>query len=240
MTNSTFIRLAGPLQSWAALVVSGNFVRTEPAPTLSALRGLLAGALGAKRGEWPSWINDVQFTVREDKQARFADDFQTIGSREDEWNFRRRLAITQRMKAISVKQLAFKPAVGANAISRRTYLSDGEFIVRLTHEGHAEEIDQALSSPSFSLYLGRKAFPATFPFYLGTGPSDLLSVIPVVDPTAAAKGSLKSKSTVRIFETALGNGVSPAMEWVPAVANRTAWLQAVKSLNLQQRSTISA
>lgn len=64
MPSSTYIRLAGPLQSWAGLAVSGNFVRTEPRPTLSALRGLLAASLGAKRGQWPTWIDDVHFTLR--------------------------------------------------------------------------------------------------------------------------------------------------------------------------------
>ncbi len=60
----------------------------------------------------------------------------------------------------SVKQLKFTPAVGATSISRRTYLAESEFIVRATLDGHTEEIDQAFASPVFSVYLGRKAFPA--------------------------------------------------------------------------------
>ena len=238
MTSSTFIRLAGPLQSWAGLAVSGNFVRTEPSPTLSALQGLLAGALGAKRGHWPTWIDDVHFTVREDKKASFTEDYQTIGSREDEWEFRSRLALAQQMKARSVKQLAFNPSEHATVITRRSFVSDGEFVVRVTHEGHTEEIDQALASPVFSLYLGKKAFPATFPFYLGTGPSELLSLVPVVDGKAQGRKDVGAKSAVTIYETSLGAGVSPATEWAPTVPSRTAWLQAVKDLNLQQRATI--
>ncbi|MDU3173936.1 MAG: type I-E CRISPR-associated protein Cas5/CasD [Corynebacterium striatum] len=232
MPSSTYIRLAGPLQSWAGLAVSGNFVRTEPRPTLSALRGLLAASLGAKRGQWPTWIDDVHFTLREDKTPKYVDDFHTIGDREDEFTFRRRLAIMQQMKATSVKQLKFTPAVGATSISRRTYLAESEFIVRATLEGHTEEIDQSFASPVFSVYLGRKAFPATFPFYLGTGPAEMLSLIPALAPNAS------SKATVRIFEPSLGSGVSPESMSVPAVATRTDWLKGIKELSLHRHSTI--
>lgn len=233
MTSSTFIRLAGPLQSWAALAVSGNFIRTKSAPTLSGLQGLLAGALGAKRNDWPEWIYEVRFTVREDRKAQYTDDFQTIGIREDEWDFRSRLAIMQLMrKPKTASELALKPAVGSTAISRRTYLRDAEFIVRVTHERYAEEIDCALSSPEFSLYLGKKAFPATFPFYLGTGPSDLLSLIPVIVPGEKEKGS------VTVLEMLPGLTMSPFMEWVPVVSDRSAWLRRLQSLNLQKRTTV--
>lgn len=234
MTNSTFIRLAGPLQSWAALSITGNFVRTERTPTDTALKGLLAGALGFRRGQWASWVEDVSFTVREDANSSVVSDFQTIGSREDEFEFRKRLGIMQQMKAAkSIGQLSFKPAVGATAISRRTYLVDGEFIVRVTHPEHVEEIDQALSSPAFSTYLGRKAFPASFPFYLGTGNSDLLSQIPVVAPKAK-----DPKSSVLIHETALPTGVTPATEWVPAVNDRKEWIEAIQRLPLHRHKTI--
>lgn len=233
MTSSTYIRLAGPLQSWAGLAVSGNFVRTEPRPTASALRGLLAAALGARRGQWPTWLEDVYFTVREDKPPTYTDDFQTIGSREDEFSFRRRLAMMQQMKATSIKQLSFNPAVGATAISRRTYLADAEFIVRITHNGYTESIDSALRSPEFALYLGRKAFPAVFPFYLGTGSSDILPLIPAV----VAPGSTQAKTSVRVFDLALGEAAVPSTQWVPAVATRNEWLRKVDNLALHRRAT---
>lgn len=79
MSSSIFIRLAGPLQSWAGPAVSGNFIRTQQIPTLTGLQGLLVGALGAHRDEIPAWVKKVRFTVREDNKPIFVDDFQTIG-----------------------------------------------------------------------------------------------------------------------------------------------------------------
>lgn len=239
MPSSTFIRLSGPIQSWAGQSVSGNFIRTKPIPTLTGLRGLLAGALGARRDEIPEWISKVRFSVREDQTGSFVDDFQTIGSREEEWDFRRRIAILQGMKARSIKQLSFKPAVGANAVVRRTYLSEAEFIVRVTDERHTEEIDHAFSSPVFATYLGRKAFPAAFPFYLGTGNEDVLHQIPVVKTTPRYNEGTKAteKCTVRVYE--LDPPLPPQTTQVPAVASRQEWLESVNSLSLHRRSTIT-
>lgn len=235
MSSSIFIRLAGPLQSWAGPAVSGNFIRTQQIPTLTGLQGLLAGALGAHRDEIPAWVKKVRFTVREDNKPIFVDDFQTIGSREDEWDYRRRMAIILRGKIPrSNSQLSFKPAVGATAIARRTYLANAEFIVRVTDERHTEEIDHALSEPTFATYLGRKAFPAVFPFYLGTGDSELLEKIPAL---RSQPGNAESeREIVRIYE--LDPSLSPLTTAVPAVSTREEWLKELLNLGLHRRATI--
>lgn len=62
----------------------------------------------------------------------------------------------------------------------RTYLADGEFVVRITADGHLDELEDALSSPGFVTYLGRKAFAPEFPFYLGRGSSEAMNNLPVV------------------------------------------------------------
>ena len=237
MTNSVFIRLSAPLQSWAADAVSGNFVKTQRYPTQSGLQGLVAGALGCRRGEWPEWIQGMHFTVREDKSPSITNEYQTIGSREDEFDFRRRIATSLQLKGrlTTVSSLAFKPGTQANAISRRTLLADGEFLVRITHETHTEEIDQALASPKFSTYLGKKAFPATFPFYLGVGNSELINSIPVVNTRESGP-----KASVILREISLGPGATPETLWVPRVGNRSEWLEGVQVLGLQRRRTIAA
>lgn len=234
MTDSVYLRLAGPLQSWAKPAVAGNFVNTQEVPTASALQGLVAGALGYRRGEWPGWISDIDFVVREDKRAQIVDDFHTIGSREDEYTFRRRLAILQGIPAKSAKSIAFKPGVGATVIARRTYLSDAEFLVRMTLDDHTEDLDRAVADPVFSTYLGRKAFPATFPFYLGVGNSDLINLVPVIK-----KGdSVPKRVGVKQYFLGMGPGARPAQVGVPTVPDRASWMDAVTALGLKRRQTI--
>ncbi|MDO4898858.1 MAG: type I-E CRISPR-associated protein Cas5/CasD [Rothia sp. (in: high G+C Gram-positive bacteria)] len=232
MTDSVYIRLAGPLQSWAGASVTGNIVRTESLPTPSSLRGLLAGALGYKRGDLPEWLQGVEFTVREEKRVTFTDDFQTINPRTGEEKFRRRMLLAQGMKASSAKNLIFTPdAQGGTSIVNRTYLADSEFIVRITAEGYTEQIDAALRSPRFSTYLGRKAFPAVFPFYLGVGNSELIHQLPVLTQN---KGEEHRKVIVHSFVQ--NQPLAPSIQVVPTVENREAWLNVVANL-LKRRKT---
>lgn len=239
MSSSIFIRLAGPLQSWAGPSVSGNFVRTQQIPTLTGLQGLLAGALGAQRNEIPAWITNVRFTVREDSTSMYVDDYQIIGSREDEWFYRQRMdSILHGTKPRPVNKLYFKPSTNdhQNSVVRRIYLANAEFIVRVTDELHTEEIDHAMSSPTFANYLGRKAFPAVFPFYLGTGDSDLLERIPTIR-SRPADGNNERK-VVRIYE--LDPSLEPLTTAVPAVSTRKQWLEKLLELSLHRRATIVA
>lgn len=235
MTSSVYFRLAGPVQSWAKPAVTGNLVRTNPVPAQSALQGLVAAALGAPRGQWPAWLSEIDFRVREDHPPQFVDDFHTIGSREDEWDFRRRLAITQGLPARSAKKLAYKPGVGATVISQRTYLADAEFLVQATAPAHTEELDYALSHPEFSIYLGRKAFAASFPFYLGVGDASLLTQLP-----ALARNEQKitnGKVSVKLYQHALGQAAAPAQTMVPAARSRAEWMDKLRPFELVRRQT---
>ncbi|AIG63468.1 CRISPR-associated protein [Corynebacterium atypicum] len=238
MTSSVFLRLSGPLQSWAGPAVTGNYVHTGTVPTATALRGLIAGALGCPRDRWPEWLTQIEFTVRSDKRARIVDDFHTIGSREDEWDFRRRLAVLQGLRASSAKQLAFKPGVGSTVIARRTYLADAEFLVRITHEGRTEEIDQALAAPRFSTYLGRKAFAPAFPFYLGVGNSALISQVPAIQTSNAEPTKTPAKVGVDVHHLSMGDSARPSIMPVPVVADRASWFAAVERLKLVRRATV--
>lgn len=139
------------------------------------------------------------------------------------------------MKASSAKNLVFTPdAQGGTSIVNRTYLADTEFIVRITAEGRTEEIDQALRSPRFSTYLGRKAFPAVFPFYLGVGNSELLCQFPAI----AAKAG-QEKARVTIHEFVQNQLMAPYTTEVSTVANREDWMKDVGS-QLKRRKTVLA
>lgn len=236
MSDSIYIRLAGPLQSWAGAAVTGNIVRTEEVPSPRSLRGLLAGAMGYKRDdEMPIWLESIHFTVRQERRATFVDDFHTINQRTGEEKFRRRLLLAQGARASSVNKPVFTPDdQGGTSIVNRTYLADTEFIVRITAEGRTEEIDQALRSPRFSTYLGRKAFPAVFPFYLGVGNSELLYQLPAI---ASKRG--QEKARVTIHEFVQNQLMAPYTTEVSTVAHREAWLQDVGS-QLKRRKTVLA
>lgn len=182
--ESLYIRLHGPLQSWAGPAVTGNIVRTERHPTRSGLTGLVAGALGCPRGDTPKWLNEIEFWVRQDRKPIIVDDFHTINPRPEAELFRRRLLLAQGSKARGKKALTFTPdAQGGTSIVNRTYLADGEFLVRITCADHTDALEEALASPEFVTYLGRKAFSATFPFYLGRGSADAFLQIPALPHT---------------------------------------------------------
>lgn len=234
MTSSVYVRLAGPLQSWAKPAVTGNYVNTAAIPTVTALQGLIAGGLGYPRGNWPNWISNIDFIVREDRRPQFVDDFQTIGSREDEKQFRHRLALMQGLNSKSINPPTHKPGVAATTIAQRTYLADSEFIVQMTLEGHTEEIDRAVSSPVFVNYLGRKAFSPSFPYYLGVGDADGLARIPSIPDD---KGNGK-KTTVFQYFLSMGNDIQPTQISVPAVKDRVEWLESVTNLGFKRHKTI--
>lgn len=236
MPKSVFLRLAGPLQSWAKPAVTGNYVNTSQIPTVTALQGLIAGGLGFTRGNWPKWINHIDFVIRQERQPNIVDDFQTIGSREDERRFRHRLALVQGMNSRSANPPTHKPGVAATTIAQRTYLADSEFIVQLTLEGRTEEIDNAISSPVFVNYLGRKAFTPSFPYYLGVGDSDGLARIPTVQESLSPT-SVKRANVFQYF-LSMGADVSPTQVTVPAVENRAKWLESVEALGFKRHSTI--
>ncbi|KTF04575.1 type I-E CRISPR-associated protein Cas5/CasD [Trueperella bernardiae] len=232
MTTSFYVRLAGPLQSWAGASVTGNIVHTELEPTRSGLVGLLAGACGYYRGEWPSWLDDLVFIVRNDNRGMLTDDFQTINPPTVEKEFKRGLSIALGRSIRAKDALTHTPAgptkKGARtAVITRTYIANGEFLVQITSNEHVDQIREALKNPVFTSYLGRKAFAPTFPFVLGEGSPAALAKIPVYRPhdrSGAPSARLQLKH--------LAPGVPPLAEitTVPTVRSRGEWLDAVRSM----------
>lgn len=239
VNNSTFIRLAGPLQSWAGPRVTGYVVETEVLPTRSGLLGLIAASLGSLRGQWPAWLGNIDFLVRRDRQGGLVTDYQTISPRArtsdlraNELLFRERLFYLQGGEKISKGYLAYTPAgEDKTAPIRRTYLAGAEFLVRVTCPNHQEEVDAALRSPAFVTYLGKKAFAPSFPFYLGRGEADTFNRIPVFDPAFK-----KPKKQVWTYSRApytadSGPGALPGTSsMVDVVSDRGEWMNRVAAL----------
>jgi CRISPR system Cascade subunit CasD len=149
MTKSTLlICLAGPMQSWGS---RSRFLErdTEREPTKSGVVGLLAAALGRPRVSDPQDLAALRMGVRVEREGRVERDYQT---------------------ALQVRKA--DPKAGTDTVvSNRYYLSDAVFLVGLESEdlGFLQKLDDALSRPRWSLFLGRKAFVPGTPIRLGDG-----------------------------------------------------------------------
>lgn len=141
------IRLAAPLQSWGS-DSKFNTRRTEREPTKSGVVGLCACALGRKRTDLISDLAELRFGIRTDNQGKLVTDFQT--AKNDNTSF----------------------------LSYRHYLADAVFTAGL--EGDPTllmDIDAALRSPAYPLFLGRRSCPPTLPLSLGISELSLLDAL---------------------------------------------------------------
>ena len=99
------LRLSGPLQSWGSDSLYDNR-GTDYFPAKSGVIGLIAAALGLKRGASLEELNSLQFGVRIDCQGEYIKDFQ----------------ITDMGEKLN------------SNLSSRNYLSDATFLVGLASE----------------------------------------------------------------------------------------------------------
>lgn len=127
------LRLDGPMQAWGD---ASRFVRrhTRTEPTKSGVLGLLAAAQGRRRTDPIEDLAALTFGVRVDQRGRMMRDFQT--------------AIRWGRKNESMP------------LSYRYYLADAVFVAGVEgDETLLHALDEAVRSPTFPLYLGRRACP---------------------------------------------------------------------------------
>lgn len=144
------LRLQAPMQSWG---ISSHFTSrdTTREPTKSGVIGLICAALGRPRDADIADLAGLKMGVRVDREGILQKDFH----------------VAQDIK------LAGGKGTKDTEISDRYYLSDAVFLVGL--EGNRallEQIQSALKSPHWTLYLGRKAFPPGKPVWLQDGLRD--------------------------------------------------------------------
>lgn len=135
--STLLMTLEGPLQSWGS---SSRFVTrsTERAPTKSGIIGLLAAAKGLRRTEPLTELLKLRFGVRIDQPGRLIRDFQTE-------------------KTLDGKE--------SMPLSYRYYLGDAVFVAGVESDdiGLLKSLEEALGSPYFPLYLGRRSCPPAGP-----------------------------------------------------------------------------
>lgn len=152
--STLLIRLAGPMQAWGD---SSHFTRrsTRGEPTKSGVIGLLAAAQGRRRTDPIEDLAGLRFGVRIDQRGRLERDFQT---------------------ARSLDGSRVMP------LSHRYYLSDAVFLAAIEGDDSliAGLVD-ALRTPVFALYLGRRSYAPSQPLYAGVTDRDVISALRCAD-----------------------------------------------------------
>lgn len=144
--STLLLRLAAPMQAWGC---DSKFEtrRTGREPTKSGIVGLLAAALGRKRGDSLDDLNRLHFGVRVDKEGELLYDYHTV-----------------------------QMSDGKTYVTHRYYLADATFVVGVESddEQKLEILMTALQHPVFPLYLGRRACVPTLPVVLGIRSENLI------------------------------------------------------------------
>lgn len=147
--STLLLRLAAPMQAWGS---DSRFEvrRTGREPTKSGVVGLLAAALGRSRDDSIDDLCQLRFGVRVDQEGQLLRDFHTAH---------------QGAKTAYVTQ--------------RYYLCDAVFLVGLESEDEEwlQELNRALQSPVYPLFLGRRSCPPTLPLTLGIREENLVDAL---------------------------------------------------------------
>jgi CRISPR system Cascade subunit CasD len=176
------LRLSAPLQSWG---VSSKFDTRDTGrePTKSGVIGMIAAAMGYRRFETDkiTKLNRLKFAVLVEKEGDFLRDYHSVYT-EEGWE-----------KKKNHKKLDSSDSY----ITKRFYLADASFIVGLEdEEEELIKIKNALKSPYFPLYLGRRSCPLCGKIVLGIEDDKLENVFQ--DSAIIGKYILNKTETKRI------------------------------------------
>ncbi|MGW4757536.1 type I-E CRISPR-associated protein Cas5/CasD [Streptomyces chartreusis] len=152
------LRLSGPLQSWGE---RSHFNERDTAsfPTRSGVIGLLAAALGRRRGAPLDDLNQLSITIRADRPGVLLRDLHTVGGG------------LPPKATVTTAEGKKRSGDTATLLTHRTYLADAAFTLALTApEGDADFLGHtaaALAHPHWPPYLGRRSCPPEGPLLLG-------------------------------------------------------------------------
>ena len=146
MNSVLLIACVGPMQSWGT---RSRFQErdTEREPSKSGVIGMLCAALGRDRNSSVEDLASLKMGARADREGILRKDFQTA----------------QNVAVAS-------GGAGQDLLSNRYYLGDGAFLVGLEGDlGLLSRLHNALASPIWPLYLGRKSYVPSSPPFLENG-----------------------------------------------------------------------
>ncbi|MCD9904240.1 type I-E CRISPR-associated protein Cas5/CasD [Streptomyces sp. MT29] len=155
------LRLTGPLQSWG-LHSHFNERDTAPFPTRSGVIGMLASALGRRRGQPIDDLTALHMTVRTDRPGVLLRDLHTVGGG------------LPGKATVTTAEGKKRPGDTGTLLTHRHYLADAAFTIALTTPQDTSEnrllLDRcakALRTPRWPLHLGRRSCPPEGPLLLG-------------------------------------------------------------------------
>ncbi|WP_330982874.1 MULTISPECIES: type I-E CRISPR-associated protein Cas5/CasD [Enterobacterales] len=161
MKDYLIFQLYSPLASWGEEAV-GEVRHSATVPTRSALLGLLAAAVGIRRDEeqrLAAFHDGYFFTVHAlASQDRWLRDYHTVSMPRENKKYHYH---TRR------EELCLAPDEVSTLISQREYRCDAYWHVAVSAKPNAPyslaDLQQALLTPHFPLYLGRKSCPLALP-----------------------------------------------------------------------------
>ncbi|EQB4818875.1 TPA: type I-E CRISPR-associated protein Cas5/CasD [Citrobacter amalonaticus] len=159
MSQYLVFQLHGPMASWG-VEAPGEVRHTQAWPTRSALLGLLAAAVGIHRDDEPrltTFNRHYEFLLCASECPRWARDYHTVQVPKEARNAR----------YFSRRDELRHPELLSALISRRDYYSDAWWMVAVAATPEAPyslaQLQMALKSPVFTLYLGRKSHSLALP-----------------------------------------------------------------------------
>ena len=176
--KTVLLKFSGPLQSWGT---DSHFEtrHTDTHPSKSGVIGMLAAGLGYRRDEDEKIVrlNKLGFAVRIDQAGQILRDYHTVKKYKDNGDFER------------------------TYVTNRYYLQDAVFIIALSSDDEEliNDVKKAVTSPYFSLFLGRRSLPPTAELFLGIFETDAITAL-IEYPWQASKWYQKKNSNkVQIY-----------------------------------------
>ncbi len=203
-TNTLFLRLEGPLQSWGD---TSKFVirRTMDAPTKSGVLGLLCCAMGLPRQlarERLPELNSLAMAARIDRCGTRWWDYHTVGAG----------------IGITTAGGGLKTGAKGTLITRREYLADASFLVVLQGDSSLiHEIAMAIASPRWPVFLGRKSCPPSVPVLVMPCESESWMNPASYDDLISALSAIPWRPRNNAGETPQNGTVGALVEWRPVV-----------------------
>lgn len=146
--SSVILTLAGPLQSWGTTKGTDKR-RTGLYPTKSGVLGIVAAAMGRQRGESVDDLRGLSMAVRVDHVGSAFTDFHTAHHHKPQ------------------KAIQTHPTPLPNTLpTEREYRVDAVYTVVLSgDDGLIEQVHEAMLSPVYAPFLGRRAAVPSRPVY---------------------------------------------------------------------------
>jgi CRISPR system Cascade subunit CasD len=155
-SNTLFLRLEGPLQSWGE---RGRWSIRDTAsePTKSGVVGLLACVLGLNADDdLRALSRSIRIGIRCDRPGSVLRDYHTV--------------VGGVMSAEGKVKINASTKEPETVVSERYYLSDASFLVAVQGEPQlVSRLGGALKDPTWPFFLGRKSCPPSSPVLEGEG-----------------------------------------------------------------------